>query len=176
MEEKSTLPSRFRPEAVTRYRPFFKEVARNYPNVVIIDPAPIACDTFSCRFRDAVRAVLEYGSGEDMRETVEVFARNYSVASVRGTAQLVIGSKESIKAFNKIDNSIGSVVDANLAVMDVVESPSEAVIKALFTLIQAGVLEHATLTGATMEQVQRLSPATGRPVEIMDHEGTITLL
>lgn len=172
----STIPSRHTAKAIERYLPYFEIVARNHPNVVVINPAPLTCDTFSCRFRDAVAGVIRFGQRPELRGLVDTFASDYSVANVKGTGNLVIGSREEVRKFGKADTAVGSIVDANIAQMDTIDSPSDAIIRALVTLIQAGILEHATLTGATIEQVQKLIPTTGRPVEVMDHNGTLTLI
>ena len=171
-----SIPSRHTAKAIERYEPYFHVVARNHPNVVVIDPFPLTCDTFSCRFRDAVAGVTRFGERPDLRELVDSFASNYSVANVKGTGHLVIGGREEVRKYGRHDGPVGSIVDANISQMDTVDSPSDAIIRAIVTLIQAGILEHATLTGATIEQVQKLIPDTGRPIEIMDHNGTLTLI
>lgn len=172
----STIPSRHTAKAIERYEPYFEIVAKNHPNVVVINPFPLTCDTFACRFRDAVAGVVRFGERPDLRELVDGFAGDYSVANVKGTGNLVIGGKEQVRKYGRDDKPVGSVVDANIAQMDTVDSPSDAIIRALVTLIQAGILEHATLTGATEEQVARLIPTSGRPVEVMNHNGTLTLI
>lgn len=172
----STLPSRHSAKAIERYEPYFHVVSNNHPNVVVIDPFPLTCDTFSCRFRDAVAGVMRFGERPDLRELVDTFASDYSVANVKGTGNLVIGGKEQVRKFGKLDTAVGSVIDCNIAQMDTVDSPSDAIIRALVTLIQADILEHATITGSTVDQVQKLIPTTGRPVEVMENNGTLTLL
>lgn len=172
----STIPSRHTEKAIQRYEPYFHIVAKNHPNVVVINPEPLTCDTFSCRFRDAVAGVMRFGQREDLRSLVEGFASDYAVANVKGTGNLVIGSKEAVRKYGRADKPVGSVVDANISQMDTVDSPSDSIIRAIVVLIQAGILEHATLTGSTIDQVQKLIPTTGRPIEIMDHNGTLTLI
>jgi len=171
-----SIPSRHTARAIERYAPYFDLVSANHPNVVVIDPFPLTCDTFCCRFRDAVAGVMRFGERPDLRSQLDAWAGDYSVANVKGTSHLVIGSKENVRKFGKADKPVGTIVDANIAPIDTVESPSDAIIHALVVLIQAGILEHATLNGATEQQVLKLIPTSGRPVEVMNHNGTLTLI
>lgn len=171
------VPSRHSPSAVARYERFFELVTQNYPDVVVIDPAPLSTETFACRFRDAVRGVLLWGSGtQELYDKIMLWANDYTVATVPGTGMLMIGSQSAVRNRLKKKTTVGSVVDASLAPMDTLDSPSDKVIKAIVTLLENNFLGHATLTGVSLEKVQSHLTSTARPIECFEQNGTITLL
>lgn len=172
------IPNRFSTQAVARYARFLELVSDNYPEVVIIDPAPLSSETFACRFRDAVKGVVQWGSGPEFKQQVEQWSGDFMVASLPGTKLLVIGSKRKVreKVVNPNNGAVGAVVDASLAPMDVLESPSDEVVRAVVTLLGYGYLGHATLKGVSLDRVNANLGHAIRPIEVMEQNGIITLL
>ena len=71
---------------------------------------------------------------------------------------------------------MGRVVDASVAPMQMIESPSEKILLAVLTLMDAHILEHATLTGLDERTVAEAAAKCSRPIEVINQNGTITLL
>lgn len=170
-----SIPSRHSEKAVERYEPFIKAVSQNYPNPIVIDPDPLSSDTFACRFRDAVAGIMRYKVRPDLYDEVSVWAGDYTVAVVKGSNQLAIGKTANVKAAMKPDAPVGRVLDASIAPMGTVETPSDSIINAILVLMEANILEHCTLRNADEESLRaRLAKCT-KPIEIVSQEGLITL-
>ena len=173
-----SAPLRHSREAVERYRSYMDLVSKNFPTPVTIDPAPLATDTFACRFRDAVRGVTGYNSGDEkLLAAVSQWCNNFVVANIKGTSLLMIGERQAVKRKLATKASIGTVIDANLSPLDVVDSPSQKVLEAIVILMDHSVIEYATLTNTNLQQVQQaVLAATIRPIEVVEQNGAITLL
>lgn len=172
----NAIPTRHSPKAVDRYAPFIESVCANYPRPIVIDPSPLSPDTFACRFRDAVAGILRYGSAPYLYEAVQLWASDYIVASIKGTNQLAIGKTSHVKEAIKVENGVGRIVDANIAPIQTVDSPSERILNAILILMEAHILEHATLTGVDEKAVHAMLPKFSRQIEVINSNGTITLL
>lgn len=169
-------PTRHSPKAVARFKHFIDAVTLNYPNPIIVDPAPLSMDTFACRFRDAVAGVLRYGSAPELHQAVSIWASDYMVASIKGTGQLAIGKTSVIKERMKPEVQVGQVLDASVRIDTMIVTPSERVLAAIITLMEHNILEHATLNGVDEKSVIEACANCTRTIEIINQNGVITLL
>ena len=172
----STIPTRHSEKAIERYRPFIESVSVNYPTPIVIDPSPLSPDTFACRFRDAVAGILRYGSGEDLLDEVLVWSQDYMVATLKGSGHLVIGRTSEVKTSMKQTGPIGKVIDASISPVSAVSSPSDRVLDALLVLMDHHILEFVTLNGVDESTILNKLPQFKRTIEVMNQNGTITLL
>lgn len=170
------IPHRHGPKAIARYKAFMDAVTANYPRPLVVDPSPLACETFAARFRDAVRGVSEFGQAPELYNAVTNWCTDYVVASLPGTGNLLIGPPEAIKEMLTKPRAVGSVIDAAIPTLETVTSPSERILSAIIVLMDAGLLEHATLTGVTEETIAPHLVGLSRPIEMLVDGSRITLI
>jgi hypothetical protein len=171
-----STPDRHSTRAVQRYALYFDTVSANWPNPIVVDPAPLTADTFACRFRDAVAGVISWNSAPHLLESVSRWSSDYVVASIKGTGKLMIGSRQLVKERLAPSATVGLVIDANLAPIDTVEAPSKKVLSALITLMEFYVLEHVTLRKIGLPEIEEALQGCTRPIEVMENNEVYTLI
>lgn len=171
------IPTRHNHSAISRYRPFIESVSRNWPTPILVDPDPLTGETFACRFRDAVVGVMVYGQAPDLMEKISIWSQSYSVGQVKGTKNLCIGRRDLVRQIGKKENQVGLVIDARVGItQETINTPSQTVLNAIVVLLDHGILDHATLTNVTEETCIQAVKFSNRPIEVLNHNNTITLL
>ena len=172
-----SIPSRHQTKAVLRFLHVIEQVNANYPNPITVDPSPLSSETFACRFRDAVRGVTHFGSYPPALPLVENWVGDFMVASIKGTNRLMIGPEHKVKELNRPDKpNTGLVIDASLPAIEEVSSPSQKVLEAIISLLEVGLLPHATVRGVTQAAIDQATQNSLRPIEVLENEGVFTLL
>lgn len=170
------LPPRFRPEAVERYRSVISSIAESWPTPIIVDPAPLAKETFRSRLRDAVKAVYLKNIAPDLFPKVNEFYHDYRIEEHNST-MLIIGPSETLKSRNRLTNvaNAGSVLDGSLTLSPDAEelSPSAKVILAIATLLDANFIMAATVNAS--EHFIHSHLPTGHTYTILEKNGKTTI-
>lgn len=170
-----TLPQRFRPEAVTRYWPHIQAMINSWPTPIKLNPAPLSIDTFTCRLRDAITAIMVHNQGTDnMRWQLKDIAHNCMVKQTPDGA-VIFGNKHRIKAMFKSSERVqaGSVIDAKVALADKpVQSPSQIVLTSIFVLLEHSIIEHVTIDGVEENVLKHYISQCNRPLELVQSTKT----
>lgn len=153
-------------------------VNQNFPNPVSINYEPYSFETFSSRFRDAVRGVAQFHQCPEMLPVVEKWWQSYSV--VRGeNGHVMIGEKSLLREWRKKNASIGTLVDANITLAsNAIETPTASIIQAILTLMNAHIIQDAILSNASLELVNQLIPkhSPDRTIEVLENNNQLILL
>lgn len=168
------IPSRFKESAFKRYEPYIDVVMRNFPSVVRLNPEPLSPETFSCRFRDAVKAVLKYNYSTylDLNKLRQI--QPDMIVSMQET-EIVIGDKDTIKQ-NKEPTPIGTLIHADAQpALEEVDSPGEKVLHAFCLLLSYQYLEQVTVKNVDNTTLNLI--AQSYDVELIENDnGTTTLI
>lgn len=57
--QNTNLPYRYSERHFRRYEPSIAVIVRQWPMVTVLDPSPLALETFSCRLRDAIKSMRD---------------------------------------------------------------------------------------------------------------------
>lgn len=173
----SNLPPRFRQSAVDRYGPHILAMLRNLPEPIVIDPAPFSIETFTARFRDAIKAILHYGKSYPGIDPNSLLTA-YSGVQVQQRGRFVrIGPRDRLK---KLDDEIapqqiGTVVQARVqAPAGPIDSADEDTIKAIGLLVSKSILEAVELTGVS--EADLTSILSSYDCEIINQDGRFLIL
>ena len=171
------IPTRHNRAAIDRYFPIMQKVNETWPKALMVNPSPLAPETFACRFRDAVRGIIEYTQGDavHMHTVINWFA-NYSVVVHKGTC--LIGDPTEIKKVLKHQTSAityGTVISGEVVTSETtLDNPDDKVLAAIVLLLELNFLQHAILTNVTEAQITR--HFTGiRPLEVVVQNNTLTI-
>lgn len=170
------IPPRFATQSVRRFVKFFEVVDANWPKTVLIDPKPLGVETFACRFRDAVRGVMEYNTLPACKHLVVKWHHDFTVGHVPGTTQLCIGAKDEVRARLRTVKAVGSVVSASIGELDVVSNASVAILEAIVTLLGYNLLDHAVIRDTPLKLIESTLHLSPRPIEVIEQDGVVTLL
>lgn len=184
MSSPSNLPPQHQAKAVLRYAPHMVSVIENFPGVTVIDPSPLAPVTFSCRFRDAIRGLVEFDQvpvelGFNPGAMALIWPK-LKVAVINGL--IVAGPQNALAEYRqstaKTDdaNRIGRVVNATIMPVEPVTKPTADVINAICTLIHHGLLESAVIRGADISEVQELIQLSDYDAEVVQGKNNELLL
>ena len=146
----------FDSKAVKRYEPTMRLVCANYPSPVILDPSPLSIETFSCRFRDAVKATHFHNVKTSIPlSDLAIWWDDFQVAKIG--ERIVIASPLEIKKYRqsllgKVD--YGKPVSAAVTLAGTeLQVNSKPILEAILLLLKEGVLQDATIQGMTEDQV-----------------------
>ena len=157
------VPLRHNKEAVRRYLPTMQVVAQNFPNVVALDPAPLAAVTFASRYRDAVRGIYEFGQYEDGDFTEEFYMSYLNILDLvrvsEHDGQILIGSKQTLAEWKnkKKPKVVGQVVYAEVAQLDeTIDRPKQDVLEAIILLMHHDYIATANVSGVSEDTIAEL--------------------
>ncbi len=175
----SLIPAQFSSASLERFSAIYAQVSATYPECVVVDYAPYAFDTFTCRFRDGVRGVIEYGQSPHLIPLIQPWHHDFTVARSRSNpAYVVIGSKEKVREHNRKQRPSSTVIDCVPSIPDSVDSPSIKVLSALLTLLNFYILPDVTITNVNLDTLNQLIPThcPDRPVEVIQNGTSIIIL
>ena len=162
-----TLPLQFRPEAVARYWPTIQAVITSWPVPVCIDPKPFSPTTFSCRFRDAIRAITEYGQGDHEQTAAIMPIYKEIMVQSQPTGTLLIGPRDYLRANLRPATVPGQVLAAKITTKSIIDSPSHPILSAIFVLLDSFFIEHVTVSNVDENLLREMAGKCNRPIEIV---------
>lgn len=160
---------------VNRYLLVMELVNQNFPSVVVYEPTG-SIDTFTCRFRDAVKAVTLKGRTITF-PMAEFLKWNTSLVVAQYRGQVLLGSKETIKEYKERTRHevIGKAVNAAVTPTSLpYELPDFEVLEAILLLIERDYLEDATISSMPLQDLQ--SYLTDRPFTLVEGPSGIIIL
>tara|TARA_R110000868_G_scaffold104308_2_gene287317 strand:+ start:7657 stop:8178 length:522 start_codon:yes stop_codon:yes gene_type:complete len=168
-----SLPPRFREPSVLRFAEVIKAAAKNYPQAIIVNPLPLAKETYRCRFRDALKAIMEYDVCPELLAYAKIVWGDVRIEEFQDDS-LIIGPNHVLRRRDKV-NRIGTVLDGVVNVSTLAEevTPTEKIILAAVVLLEAGFLSDVTFN-ATEDKIKQYLPSDC-PLTIMEKNGRTTL-
>ncbi len=99
------LPPRFRESAFRFYEPIIRSIMSNFPRVIRINPSAykLAATTFASRLRDAMQSFVDNEWESKIAYDDFLILRDQIVVSMTKDGGVLIGSAESLKAYNNKD-------------------------------------------------------------------------
>lgn len=172
-----TIPRRFNEDAVARYADTMRHLCACWPTPITVNPHPLSKETFRSRFRDAMKGVVHYEQGDPELRGALMKLNDEVTVSEAGT-MLVIGPTTALRKRSTKPVKAGQLVSGIATLADnesAVIGPDSAIIKALATLLAAGILADARISGVSEEFIYACFPEDYEGGVVQNQDGTFTI-
>ena len=173
----AAIPVRFNSNAVARYETIMRQLCASWPQPILVNPAPLGIETFRCRFRDAMRGVLEYNQGsEELLGLLRKLSEPVVLSESHGS--LKIGPRSALKLKPQNAPQAGAIISGIATLADntaAVVGPDRAVIQAIALLTSHGILAGARVEGVTEEFIWASFPEDYEGGVVQNEDGTFSI-
>lgn len=123
--------TRFSEKAFRRYEDVIRKVLVNWPNITVIDPSPYSVETFSCRFRDAVKAHAQSHFSSELVNYPQFIqlCDEFVVSLTYAEGKVAIGPYDQFVSSGKVDFAVDEVTAKTQAIplINLVHPPIELI-------------------------------------------------
>jgi hypothetical protein len=170
----TNLPHRFREASFRRYEHAIDTVVTLWPKVIVINPAPLALETYAARFRDSCRSLLDnqWETCIDMSRFF-IIADDIVVSLTANPGSVTIGPEDRlaklVPAGTPIEDDAAQQFIPKINLVD----PPEDLIRAILVLHHHRILTEPSAIRTTFDVI---TASIDYDIAVENNENTYTIL